>query len=59
MLRTALLTLSMESFAPPVPDGEAPLVGPATPLAFAGVMWLMSWVVVMAQLMLEDGDGGV
>lgn len=42
-----------------MPDGEAPPVGPATPLAFAGVMWLMSCVVVMAQLMLEDGDGGV
>lgn len=58
-LRTAPLTLSTESLAPPVPEGEAPPVGPATPLAFAWVMWPMSWVVVMAQLMLDDGEGGV
>ena len=58
-LRAAPLTLSTESLAPPVPGGEAPPVGPATPLAFAWVMWPMSWVVVMAQLMLEDGAGGV
>lgn len=59
-LRTAPLTLSTESPAAPVPDGDAPPVGPATPLTFAWVMWSMpSWVVVMAQLMLEDGDGGV
>lgn len=42
-----------------MPDGEAPPVGSATPLAFAWVIWPMSWVVVMAQLMLEDGEGGV
>ncbi|KAH8788720.1 hypothetical protein F5883DRAFT_9863 [Diaporthe sp. PMI_573] len=58
-LRTAPLTLPTESLAPPVPDGEAPPVGPATPLALAWLIGPISWAVVMAQLMLEDGDGGV
>lgn len=56
-LRAAPLTLS----TPPVLDAEPPPVGAATPLILPWFMVIcpVSEVVVMDQLMLEDGDGGV
>lgn len=56
-LRAAPLTLS----TPPVFDAEAAPVGAAMPLilAWSMVMCPNSEVVVMDQLMLEDGEGGV